>query len=137
VNADTNELLSLLSQFLFPLPLFLVWLGASAYSPPAPTPDGVAAHPCAVVIQTLATFLGTFGSWYLIRARQELNLANADLGLRMAVLSFARVGLSVLAYVFLFVAVFGWRTSPAKRFPNLLEEGPLSADNPGDERIRR
>src|SRR5262245_19300702 len=128
MNADTNELLALLSQFLPSLPLFLVWLGAGGYALVT-----WRRHPMvslltlsAVVLQAATTLLGTLAFWYLAHPRNqaEWQLSNAQFGLRLAVLGLVRTCLSTLAYVLLFVALFGWRTSPTVRFPTPPEEEP-------------
>src|SRR5262245_28482362 len=116
--ADNDALYVLFTQVLPLLPLLVVWVGA-----------GVVAllrwrrHPMvsllvliAVSLLTATALLGTLANWALLHAPRD-GMPVADIARGVAVLSLIRVCLSSLAYVLLFVALFGWRTSPVERLP--------------------
>jgi hypothetical protein len=136
VNADNNELLSLLSQILPSIPLLLVWLGAGVYALVS-----WRRHPMvslltltAVLMLATITLLGTLSTWYLLRNRVDLSAS--EVGLRLAIFGIARTCLAALAYVLLFVALFGWRKSSMRPMPYPPDE-PLLEDRPADDRFRR
>lgn len=124
MSTDDNAFLALLRQFLPLLPLFLVWLAAGVYAlvtwrrHPAVSLLTLAA----VAVLIVTGIVGTLAFWYLLRNRAELMLSASTIGLLMSVLSIARSCLNTVAYVLLFVAVFGWRTSSARRLPEPPDE---------------